>query len=50
MILSLFLLPGASALLCLLIRRDVVRRGLLVAASGGHAGLVAWCWADRGRF
>ncbi len=50
MILALFLLPGASALLCLLIRRDPLRRALLVATAASHAGLVAWCWADRGRF
>ena len=48
MILALIVLPAASALACLVFRRAAPR--LLPASAAAHLGLVAWAWAERGRF
>ncbi|MCE5186391.1 MAG: hypothetical protein LLF76_09725 [Planctomycetaceae bacterium] len=44
MILLLILIPFAAGLASLLIRQDLWRRRLLIAAALCHAGLVAACW------
>jgi hydrogenase-4 component F len=48
MILALIALPAAAALAALLLRRP--SPALLVGSAAAHLGLVAWAWADRGRF
>jgi hydrogenase-4 component F len=47
-VLALVLLPAAAGLLAFALRSDRLRRGLLVAAALGHAGLVALCLVAGG--
>ncbi len=47
MTLALVLIPALAALLCFLIRRDDLRRGLLIAAACAHFGMTTASWVNK---
>jgi hydrogenase-4 component F len=47
MILGLMLVPLIAGILAFVIRRDLIRRGLLLLSAGVHLGLTAAVWATR---
>jgi len=47
MIFALVLIPVIAAVLAMLIRSDVLCRGVLVLTAAVHAGLTGWAWIAR---
>jgi hydrogenase-4 component F len=47
MIWALVLIPAIAAAAAMLIRSDIVRRGLLILTALAHAGLTGWAWIER---